>query len=52
MKITNEKSQICPPFGPHLPPILEGGSSTTSPLKIWDVMPHYLMKLFELKTKI
>ena len=29
--------------GPSLPPIMGGGSSSAiSPLKIWDVLPHYL----------
>ena len=29
--------------GPPLPPIMGGGSSSViSPLKIWDVLPHYL----------
>ena len=30
--------------GPSLPPIVGGGgsSSAISPLKIWDVLPHYL----------
>ena len=29
--------------GPSLPPIMgEGSSSAISPLKIWDVLPHYL----------
>ena len=31
--------------GPSLPPIMGGGggsSSAISPLKIWDVLPHYL----------
>ena len=30
--------------GPFLPPIMGGGgsSSAISPLKIWDVLPHYL----------
>ena len=28
-----------------------GCSSATSPLKIWDVMPHYLKTLFEQKTE-
>ena len=30
--------------GPPLPPIMGGGgsSSVISPLKIWDVLPHYL----------
>ena len=34
-------------FGPIFPLFL-GGSSATSPLKIWDVMPHFL---FEQKTE-
>ena len=34
---------LCPPF--------LGGSSATSPLKIWDVMPHYLKSLFDQKTE-
>ena len=37
-------------FGPPLPSFL-GGSSATSPLKIWDVMPYYLKTLFEQKTE-
>ena len=37
-------------FGPPLPPIF-GGSSATSPLKTWDVIPHYLKTLFEQKTE-
>ena len=37
-------------FGPPLPPYL-GGCSATSPLKIWDVVPHYLKTLFEQKTE-
>ena len=28
--------------GPSLPPIMGGSSSAISPLKIWDVLPHYL----------
>ena len=52
MKINNEKRQIWTPCGHLLPPILGGGgSSATSPLKIWDVMPHYLKTLFEQKNR-
>ena len=43
----NEKTNK---FGPPLPPFL-WGSSATSLLKIWDVMPHYLKTLFEQKTE-
>ena len=46
----NEKTQIWTPSGLLLPPIL-GGSSAISPLKIWDVMPHYPKTLFEQKTE-
>ena len=43
-------------FGPTLDPLCPpfwggGGSSDTSPLKIWDVMPPYLKTLFESKTE-
>ena len=51
MKINNDKSQIRNLSGPPLPAILGGGDSTaTSPLKIWDVMPHFLKTLLEQKT--
>ena len=50
MKINNEKRQIWTPSGLLLPPIL-GGSSATSPLKIWDAMSHYLKTFFEQKTE-
>ena len=50
MKINNEKKKK---IGHPLLPILgEGGSSSASPLKIWDVMPSYLKTLFEQKTRI
>ena len=44
MKINNEKSQIwtLSLSGPPLPPIMGWSSSAISPLKIWDVLPHYL----------
>ena len=41
-------SPFVPPFAPHF----GGGSSATSPLKIWDAMPPYLKRLFEQKTEI
>ena len=47
MKLNNEKSIK---FGPPLPPFLVG-SSASSPLKIWDAMPHYLKALFSQKKK-
>ena len=47
--IKNEKKTT----PPHLPPFwVGGGSSATSSLKIWDVMPPYLKILFEQKTEI
>ena len=49
--IENEKNNNLPPFALSLPPIL-GGSSASSPLKIWDVMPPYLKTLLEQKTEI
>ena len=42
-------------FGPPLDsfcPQFWGGSSATSPLKIWDVMLHYLKTIFEQKQEI
>ena len=44
MKISNEKKPNLDSLsGPPLPPIMGGGSSSAiSPLKIWDVLPHYL----------
>ena len=47
MKMNNEKK---PNLDPLCPPFL-GGSSVTSPLNIWDVMPYYLKTLFEQKTE-
>ena len=44
MKMNNKKN------GSPLPQFF-GGSSVTSPLKIWDVMPHYLKTLYEQKTE-
>ena len=49
--IENGKKRTPPPLSPLLPPIL-GGSSATSPLKIWDAMPPYPKRLFEQKTEI
>ena len=43
-----ERLSLCPPFCPPF----WGGSSAGSPLKIWDVMPPYLKRLFEQKTEI
>ena len=47
MNINNEKKlnldPLCPPFW--------GGSIASSPLKILDVMPHYLKTLFEQKSE-
>ena len=50
MKINNEKDKFEPPLDSFCPQFL-GGSSATSPLKIWDVMPHYLKTLLEQKTE-
>ena len=47
--IENEKKKSNPP--PLFPPFW-GGSSATSPLEIWDVMPPYLKALYEQKTEI
>ena len=46
--IENEKNEppLCPPFF-----LGGGGSSTASPLEIWDVMPPYLERLFEQKAE-
>ena len=46
MKINNEKEKLDP-----LCPQSWGCSSSAIPLKIWDVMPPYLMTLFEQKTR-
>ena len=47
---TKEKVNVWPP--PDLICLLYwGGSSTASPLKIWDVIAPYLGTLFEHKTK-
>ena len=44
-------SQIWTPSGPRLPPILGGGSSAASTLKIWDLKPLNMKTLFEQKKK-
>ena len=58
--IENEKNEPppLPPLPPLPPPPLSSiffggaGSSSASPLEIWDVMPPYLKTFFEQKTEI
>ena len=51
MKINNGKSQIWNSLSPFFWGGGGGGLVPLAPLKIWDVMPHYLKTLFEQKQK-